>query len=531
MRFITVMCLAVVFSALAPIRAGAELQSVSVGGQIRIRGNYWHNSFNTRSKPALVGNNIRWQGEDLWGRAIGDPVGGQTIVSFFDWDSAGEDYSVIEQRTRLHVRADFTSRVAAFVEFDSFTVWGEDFRSRYLTGADKRTGRNDDINLHQAYLEINDAWGLPVRVRVGRQEIYLGKGWLTGDNEAYPEFSGLSFDAVRLTYARDAFTLDAFWSKLAERSNVEEDGDTDFSGIYGSYRASEALALDAYWLWVRDAQSFEDTTGNIIRDYAETVMGLDDYEVTNLHTFGLRAHGGWNGLDYDLEAAWQFGDASSAGYLFKPFAYGDNEARFDAWAAEMEVGYTFDIAWKPRAYLGAAYFQGEDNRDVSFWEWINPFTSLKRPESSISFNRLFSNTVHSYFIDEMGELSNFWMLKCGITASPLESLEAGVNLALFHVVEAFDLPLHIWYQGRRIPIVPELSFLTSTADKDIGWELGLWARYHYSEDLSVEAGWSHLFTGDALHDGNFNDLNGLAYNGGTNDSDADYFYLESTIRF
>ena len=111
MRFFEVsgVMLALVILLAAPVPA--ELQSVSVGGQIRVRGNYWHNAFNTRSAPALVGNNIRWSGDAFWGRAIGDPVGGQTIISFFDWDDAGEDYSVIEQRTRLHLRADFSGQV------------------------------------------------------------------------------------------------------------------------------------------------------------------------------------------------------------------------------------------------------------------------------------------------------------------------------------------------------------------------------------------------------------------------------------
>lgn len=511
--------------------ASAVLQSVSVGGQIRVRGNYWRNAFNTRSAPALVGNNIRWSSDAFWGRAIGDPVGGQTIISFFDWDDAGKDYAVIEQRTRLHLRAEFTDRVAAVVEVDCFSVWGEGFRSEYLTGADRRNGENDRIRLHQGYVEASAAFGLPVRVRVGRQELMFGKGWLTGNNDALPEFAGLSFDAVRLTYTPGALTLDAFWSKLEERMAVDEDGDTDFTGVYASYAVSDALTLDAYWFWVRDAAHLEDTEDSLVGDWIESLFGRDDYGVTNLHTLGARLAGASGGLDYNLEAAWQFGEADAAGFFFKPFAYGDDEAEFNAWAAETEVGYTLDTSWCPRLYLGAAYFYGEDHRDLSFWDWLNPFTAIKRPESSVSFNRLFSNTVHSYFLDEMGELSNFWMLRGGFSVQPAETLEAGMNLAMFQVVEPFELPLHFWLNGRRITLARDFSFLTRTADKDIGWELGIWGRYHYSEDICFEAGWSHLFTGKALRDGNFVDLNGLAYNGGTAQKDADYFYFETDIRF
>lgn len=66
-------------------------------------------------------------------------------------------------------------------------------------------------------------------------------------------------------------------------------------------------------------------------------FGRDDYGATQLHTLGMRASGAWGRLDYDLEAAWQFGEAAAPGFLFKPFIYGDDEAEFDAWAVETEL--------------------------------------------------------------------------------------------------------------------------------------------------------------------------------------------------
>ena len=71
--------------------AFAELQNVEVGGKLRIRGNMF----------SLEDN----------------------------------DASFVEQRTMLNVKADFTNEVSAFIELDSYDIWGEDFRSNYLTGA------------------------------------------------------------------------------------------------------------------------------------------------------------------------------------------------------------------------------------------------------------------------------------------------------------------------------------------------------------------------------------------------------------
>ena len=350
-RAVSAILLALVLCALP---AAAELQSVRVGGEIRIRGNYWRHSFERPTGNALVGNFVRWNSNVVRWRPIGDAVGGQTIVSFFDWDDEGDDYQLVEQRTRLNVRADFTDNVGVFVEFEGYDVWGEDFRSDYLTGLDRRGTGN--VETYQAYIEVNECFGGPVRARIGRQELVFGEGWLLGANNAIP--------------------LDAVFAKLAERAGIEQDGDVDLYGLYAACAPKDAIQADLYWLLVRDAIARKDTNAGPLREALEDWLGLDDYDPTYLHTLGARLSGAAAGFDYSLEAAYQFGGASAAGALFRPIVYGDDEADFDAWAGDFEVGYTFDTAWSPRVWLGAAYFEGEDNRDVGFWDWLNPFTAF-----------------------------------------------------------------------------------------------------------------------------------------------------------
>jgi hypothetical protein len=509
----------------------ADLENVTVGGQIRIRGNYWMHSFNSGDNPTLVRYETRWPAEFVRGRPIGSYLGGQTIVSHFDWDSRGPDYRIVEQRTTLNVRADFTQDVAAFIELDSFDVWGEDFRSNYLTGIDRKAQSVDDVEVYQAYVEANNVFGVPLRLRLGRQEIVLGGGWLVGNNSAMPEFTGLSFDGVRATYTQDPVTVDAFWTKLAETSPREEDGDTDFYGIYAGYRGLENVTFDAYWLWLRDASALQDTQGTPLLDALERWQGLDDYDATNLHTVGLRAAGTVGGFDFDANAAYQFGDAAHAGGLFKPYLYGDNHAHYDTWAADLDLGRTFDVKFKPRVHLGGAYFDGEDHRGITVRQWLNPFAPFARPRASISFNRLFSNTVYSFFFDEMAELSDFWTVRGGVSAHPTDGIETGLDAAYFGVVDTFDQPRFAELDGLRLVYGGDLPFLTKKSASDIGWQLHLWLKYRYSDDLLFETGWAHLFTGNALKDGNFNDMNGLLFNGGADRDDADYLYLETTLRF
>ena len=509
--------------------AFADLQNVTVGTDIQIRGQYWRNTFNARVLPAGVGPQIRWPGSFMPARPIGDASGGQNVMSYYDWDSRHGDYRLVEQRTRLNLNADFTDRVSAFVEVDSYDVWGTDFRSNYITGADVPGGTADDVGIYQAYIEANEMWGLPLQLRVGRQELELGGGWLLGNNSRLPEFPGLSFDGIRLEYRGESFTFGAFWTKLFERGPIEEDGDTDLAGIYSTCTAVENVVFEAYWLWLRDAQSLNDTNSDWFSETLENILGIDDYDVTNLNTVALRASGRFDAFDFDASAAYQFGDAGQVGFLFRPFTYGVDDAEYDQWAGDAELGYTFDMACSPRVYLGGAYFGGEDNRGVGFAKWLSPFGDSGN--ASVSFNRLFSNKVYSYFIDEMGQLSNVWTARAGVSLKPAENIEVGLNAAYFESLEAFRVPVYLTLGRYRVPVVPDWSFLTAKNDTDLGWEIDLWATYHYSDDLKFKAGWSHLFVGDGLSEGNYNDFNGLQFNGGTASDDADYFYAETTLSF
>lgn len=382
------------------IPAFADLQNVVVGGSVRVRGD-WYLGANDGNSNAFA-----------------------------------------EQRTRLNVRADFTDAVSAFIEVDDYAIWGEDFRSNYLTGIDSRAATGEDVELYQAYIEAKDMWGTGLKARVGRQEIKLGSGWLVGTNDKNSLFTGLSFDAVRLSYATDMFSVDGLFAKLAERSPLEEDGDIDMYGVYGSYLGIENVTLDAYWLFIRDAANF---AGSL-----------------DTHTFGLRGAGTIGAFDFEAEVAYQLLDLDDA----------DNS---DAFAANAEVGYTFDMNYTPRVFVSGAYFEGSDD--------------------DAAFNRLFSNTEYSWFLDLQGALTNFWTGAVGFSVMPTETLKATVS-------------------GRYLSLVEDFSTNCVDNDSELGWEIDASLAYAYTKDLSIEGGYAHLFTGDAI--------------GG---DDLNYFYLETKLCF
>ncbi len=491
--------------------ASSELQNVVVGGQIRLLGEYYR-----ACSPAET--ELRWPAQWLVGRPIG--TAGNEIRSGFGWDRRDPGLSTVTQRTMLNIKADFTENVAAFVEFESIDVWGEDFRSDYLSGADRRANTSDDIELYQGYIDVNELFGSALRLRIGRQELVFGSGWLVGNNDAGPSPAwGLSFDALRLTYTADKFTIDAWRAKLAKSSPLEEDGDVDFSGVYGTYTGVEKWTFDAYWLWLRDARSLKDTSGAAFPEWIESIAGVDDYKATNIHTAGLRGAGTAGAFDFEAEAAYQLGSAGQAGYLFKPVRYGDEDAEYDAWTAHATVGYTFSVAWKPRLQSDYCYFGGEDNRDVSFREWLDALFNPFYRGSSVSFNRLFSDACVHNILDGT-DVSNLHAFSVGAAVSPTEKVEVTLDISYLMADKAFEMPA-----------APLLGFLSEPNSRDLGVEVCLAAAYQYTNDIYFIAGWDHLFLGKGLEQGQFMQAYGFDFNGGSDDDDADYFFFEMGLSF
>ncbi len=518
--------------------AFAELQNIMVGGELRIRGRYFRNGVTT-----LIGREQRFPATTVPERALG--LFGLTSV--YDADDRGTDRTFVEQRTVLNVTANFTDDVSAFIELESFGFWGEtnalgnEFRSNYLTGVDSRAWTGDDVEVFQAYIDAKEILGYPVSLRVGRQELVFGESWLVGSRVS-PTL-GISYDGVRATYAHDDFTVDAWWTKLAERFDDFADDDIDFYAVWGTYKGIEKLTIEMYYLLLHDGTDISLTNRGLLWEWLEGLADLDNYESTNVQTLGLHLDGKAANFDYDLQLAYQWGRATpylqnpATGaftlYTQTPFLlYADDSAEYDAYAADFEVGYTFaDAKVKPRVYIGGAYFSGDDNRDISFWDWLNPFD---KPEPSLSFNRIFSGVWYSANFDILGgasALTNFHQLRTGVSLELTPAVSTGLSLAYFGINEPFDWPAGFRLGGYHVPYAANLSFWTEEAADDIGYTAHAWLMYKYSKDWWIKIGWERLFTGDGVRDGSFVLKNGHELLAGTDDDEMDYVYFDTQLKF
>ncbi|MCK5861666.1 MAG: alginate export family protein [Candidatus Hydrogenedentes bacterium] len=508
-------CIVAIVTAFA-VQATAELTQVQVGGHIRIRGRYYGNNWQ-HGRAARIPN------DQLMGR----PIGYRGTQSLFKWDSRGSDWTRYESAVLLNVKANFTEDVSAFIELYDFHIWGEEFRSNYLTGADSRHQSVGDVLLHQGYIEMRKLFDQPLRLRIGRQELFFGKGFLVSNLIVPSQF--ISFDALRLTYAVDNLVVDAFASKLNE-NNPGDDDDVDFYGVYGTYSGFAPLNISAYYFYLHDQSEIARAENTQLGRWINDWRGYD-YSTTQFHTVGTRLFGKYEGFDYDLEVAYQFGKASHLGSLFKNTGsnFGDTDARYDNWAIDAKLGYTFrDTMWQPRIYMQGVLLQGEDNRDISFGEWLNPF---RKPEASVSFNRLFTHLNYAPTVNDNSWLSNFYQASAGVEIQPTAKIRMHFHVAYDWVCAPFASPRTIGFAGRRIPIAPSLGFWTDDTSNDVGWEIAAWMKYHYSEDLWFMLYGNYLWPKEALTRGSFMHFNGTEFSGGSGDSESCYLVWMAVLKF
>ncbi|HQN01124.1 MAG TPA: alginate export family protein [Candidatus Hydrogenedentes bacterium] len=507
-----------VFLGMLAWEASAELTQVSVGGEIRIRGRWYINAWEDQ-KPLV--NRID-SGYLPW-RSIGSTG----TTSLFKWDSDGKDWTRYESSVKLNVKADFTNNVTAFIEFYDWYVFGESFRSDYLTGADSRGEGPDKVQLNQAYIEMRRICDTPLTLRVGRQELLFGNGWLLSNMLTPSQY--LSHDAIRLTYTGTNYTVDAFAAKHNDSMQLFDD-QKNLYGVWGTYTGFKPLSMSAYWLYVHDNTDIETGESTALGSWVNSLLGRH-FGSTKLHTLGIHLLGKHAGFDYSLQTAYQFGDAEHIGAMFNNggIFYGDNDAKYDNWGGEAILGYTFeDITWKPRPFIMGVYFQGEDNRDVSFWEWLNPFYE---PEASVSFNRLFSDRNYSWTINDNSWLSNFIQLSAGLELQLTEKVLLNMRVSKNWADEPFNPPKSIKLGGNRVYVAPNLSFWTDKGSDDLGWEIASYVMYKYSPDLTFGLFGNVLFPDDGLTNGSFLHFYGTQFSGGTDDDTSAYLFWMAILKF
>jgi hypothetical protein len=432
LTFVLALALAVAMT----LPAAAEVEELTAGGSIVIRGNFQEAGFPGSS------------------------------TGFNDDNPSDAWYS---QRTRVNVDAALSGNVRAFIELQSYDFWGgilDSDDAAFSEGGTLSEGGNDLVALYQAYIDMNNIADYPVMLRIGRQELVYGRELLVGNNDAGINHSGLAFDAVKLVYEDEGIRVDAWAAKLLELNSPAggllgdvQDDDIDFYGVYGTYSGIENTTIDAYLLLRR--------------------MGTDlGTDVDYLYTVGGRAAGivdiGAGAIDYNAEVAVQFGDTFNGG-------------DYEGLAVDLMAGYNFsDVQYSPRIELAYTYLSGDDDLTD------NDNEAFQRLFSDVHYGELdLGATLDAGLPFFGGAASNLHIIRVGGSAVPVEKLTVSADLYYFMLAEDDGgIPV--------IGGAPVFGATQFGDDDEVGMELDLVADYAYTEDLNLRAGWAHFFADDAI---------------------------------
>lgn len=396
-------------------------------------------------------------------------IGGSARLRYEHFENFGfgpaNDDGFLLTRIRLHGDLHVGDSFRVFVEGKS--AFSTD---RNLPGM-QRTLDNDELALQQAFadLTLDGSEAGTIILRAGRQQLLFGKQRLV--SPLVWSNTMRAWDGVSAIIDTGGWTTHAFWTQFVPVRKYDanqSDRHTQFFGVYatGPLCAEHGLNADLYFLGLDQDDPTNTYNGTTGAERRYTVGG---------RLFGKVRDTGW---DYDVEAAYQFGDVGSAD--------------ISAWMLAGELGYAYGDAWKTRAFVGFDYASGDDTPGDGDVETFNPLFPLG----------------HAYlgYIDVVGR-QNIMDFSIGASAQPIDKLSVRAALHVFWRASDSDA---LYNAGGGVVRGGGLA-----SSSDVGTELDLTASYKLDAHTTLLLGYSHFFAGDFIEDAT-----------PAADEDIDYFYAQ-----
>jgi len=249
-------------------------------------------------------------------------------------------------RTRVTTDAKIEDNTHAVIQFQDSRKYGENGLSGSLSN-----GKNVDI--HQAYLQVDHLWNNGIGVKAGRFEVVLGGQRLFGSVGWHNV--GRSWEGTQFWLNREQFRVDAFCLKKMELNNTT--GNTDFD-IIGGQLTCKKIKTEVFGFYENDA--LKGTT--VVTRSDTAVIFPSDYQNLQRFTFGIHRKNKINQFDCELNAAYQLGTMQS---WLSPdttnLTIDEMELDISAFMFTWELGYNFDNPQKLRIAAGIDYTSGDDN--------------------------------------------------------------------------------------------------------------------------------------------------------------------------
>jgi hypothetical protein len=419
MRLLTVLCVAALVVAFA-VPASAETQNIKVSGDI---------------KAAYVY---------------------QDKIDFTDHDRDNRNFFM--QQVGLNIEADLTDNVSTYVRLINEREWNAAEQSGSV-GSDT-TNKSFDILLDEAYITLKEMLYAPLTVKIGRQNIWLGRGFVIGNSANWgagqlgasiQEYSDMTaFDSVRATLDYDPWTIDLIYAKIDENQSTAtpaagtsnyDDVDLYVANVGYDFTKYDAEA-EAYYIYKTDKSL------------------RIDHKSDNVQTIGIRgSFVPFDAMNIWAEGAYQFGKDRTSTILDN--AGNAISATRKAGAVDVGMDYTFtDVKWTPT--VGAE------------WIWLSgDKVSGSKQEG---WDPLYRGKFDNYLADFRG----ITKVPTQGTATNNSGMTNQQSIALFgSIAPLTDITL----DARWTYLWHDQKVANTDLSKKLGWELDGKVAYDYTEDV------------------------------------------------
>ncbi|MCX7919641.1 MAG: alginate export family protein [bacterium] len=265
-------------------------------------------------------------------------------------DGVGKDDNYLRLKISPWAKYNFNNDVSMMLKLTSepryFFSSGDVGKGKEIT--------NEEIVIDNLYLDVKDAFGAPLDLRIGRQDFLgtYGEGFVIMDGTPGDGSKTFYFNALKSTWKINKNnSLDLVYINNWHEDHLPVVNDqqiatnnSDESGIvlYGKNKLNDKVTLEPYYIWKREG-------------------GYGTTPTLKLHTFGARGVYVPVPWKFRAELAGQIGD------------YDDSNIDREGIGGYFIAGRKFnDVCLTPEINLGYYYLSGDDptTTDVEAWDPI-----------------------------------------------------------------------------------------------------------------------------------------------------------------
>lgn len=326
----------------ARVARGAEPPPVSLGGEIRLRGEALENARDLRT-------------------------GGPDSTAFYH-----DSYQFYRMRYRLWADARPRENLRIYLRLGNEYRWGGFANAVDATGNVGEVASIRDpesrVSLDNGWAEIQFPASTALRFKFGRMDMMYGEGFLIFDGTPFDGSSSAYFDGMTLSWKYRALTADLLMAKLQDEAFGTKARDEDLYGLY-----TRRGAFDAYLLHRSKYGPSVSSSGVVHpRQYTSALGGR----------FARTPDAGWQ---VATEAALEFGK-----YWGGPGGAAGQSANRLAGGGYFRGGFNSGARLRPGFELGGLYLTGDDPATSRYEGWDDFYGEWPK------YSELYIYTLYDY---------------------------------------------------------------------------------------------------------------------------------------